>query len=173
MSMLNLDTAIAVGLRHFALDPANTQHGPKHWSAVLHNALDLGAREGLLRSGEVLKRGAPSEFLVWFAVLHDCCRTSEDADPKHGERAAELVDGLVRDGTIRLHPFARPADLAYAIARHSTGRTSANKLIGLCWDADRLDLPRVGITPFKEFMSTVSGCELATPRPMSRRGVMR
>ena len=33
--------------------------------------------------------------------------------------------------------------------------------IGTCWDADRLDLGRVGIIPSSDFMSTQAGKESA------------
>jgi uncharacterized protein len=37
--------------------------------------------------------------------------------------------------------------------------TSEVPTIGVCWDADRLDLTRVGIMPDPEFFSTAAGKE--------------
>jgi uncharacterized protein len=34
---------------------------------------------------------------------------------------------------------------------------SADVLIGMCWDADRLDLTRIGVTPDPALMSTPAG----------------
>ena len=39
-------------------------------------------------------------------------------------------------------------------AEHADGTVSSDPTVGACWDADRLDLPRVGITPRPELFST-------------------
>jgi uncharacterized protein len=61
--------------------------------------------------------------------------------------AADLL-GLDRD---------RLALLEHAIRHHTAGLTSADPTIGTCWDADRLDLGRVGMRPRERFMSTWAG----------------
>ncbi|TML82741.1 MAG: hypothetical protein E6G09_09645, partial [Actinobacteria bacterium] len=45
--------------------------------------------------------------------------------------------------------------------RSDRGLTTTNPTIGCCWDADRLDLGRVGIEPDPELMSTIAGPERA------------
>jgi len=45
--------------------------------------------------------------------------------------------------------------LAFACDAHADGGTSTDPTIGLCWDADRLNLWRVGAKPSATFMSTV------------------
>jgi uncharacterized protein len=53
---------------------------------------------------------------------------------------------------------------------HTSGLTSPDPTIGTCWDADRLDIGRVGITPCGHYMSTVAGKDvaaLADPRFLS------
>ena len=54
-----------------------------------------------------------------------------------------------------------------ACAEHTDGLRSANPTIGTCWDADRLDLGRVGIVTSTKFMSTVAGRKLASLRGKS------
>jgi uncharacterized protein len=44
--------------------------------------------------------------------------------------------------------------LAYAVRHHSDGLTEADVTVQTCWDADRLDLGRVGITPRAERLCT-------------------
>jgi hypothetical protein len=52
---------------------------------------------------------------------------------------------------------AKRRELREALADHDRGLTTANPTIGCCWDADRLDLGRVGIEPDPELMSTDAG----------------
>jgi uncharacterized protein len=47
--------------------------------------------------------------------------------------------------------------LLYACEYHHQGITSDDPTIGTCFDADRLDLPRVGIWPEPQYMSTEAG----------------
>jgi uncharacterized protein len=51
-----------------------------------------------------------------------------------------------------------------ACAKHSLGSRSTNPTIGVCWDADRLDLHRLGIWPLPQFISTEAGLDLITRR---------
>ncbi len=95
-----------------------------------------------------------------FAVFHDCCRVDDGSDLDHGPRAAALVRSLLG---AQLSLDERRAELLlYAIEHHTSGLTSDDPTIGTCWDADRLDLGRVGIAPSAAFMSTAAGKEIAT-----------
>ena len=51
--------------------------------------------------------------------------------------------------------------LAEACRDHTSGPHHGDPTIGTCWDADRLDLGRVGIIPQEEFMSTQLGKRIA------------
>jgi uncharacterized protein len=44
-----------------------------------------------------------------------------------------------------------------AIELHTAGQVSADPTVGACWDADRLHLPRCGITPNPDLFSTAPG----------------
>ncbi len=44
--------------------------------------------------------------------------------------------------------------LGFACEEHTNGGVCANPTVGVCWDADRLNLWRVGITPDPLFLST-------------------
>jgi uncharacterized protein len=80
-----------------------------------------------------------------FAVLHDSRRLNDGRDPEHGLRAAE--------NAVRLHGQFYELDdgelalLCDACLGHSDGFTEADVTVQTCWDADRLDLGRVGVEP--------------------------
>ncbi len=127
----------------FSLDPAWTQHGPGHWLQVERNAIMLGEQTP----------GCDLEVARLFALLHDCRRRNEGRDPEHGARAAGFAQELYDNGILGLDP-GRLATLKYAMTHHNGGQVSGDPTIGVCWDADRLDLPRVGTTPDIDLMST-------------------
>ena len=124
----------------------STIHGEHHWQCVAR----IGAH--LARA----TNGADVRFVLLFAVLHDSRRENENHDPEHGHRAAEFVDELAAAGRVSLDPGPR-SRLRDAIARHSDGEATSDQMIGVCWDADRLCLPRVGISPDRTLLSTAIG----------------
>lgn len=125
-------------------------HGPTHWQNVERNGLEL-ARE----------TGADVTVVRLFAVFHDSRRQNESSDPEHGARAEVLLRSM-QGGLFELEP-ARLELLAEACRLHNHGHCSSDPTIGTCWDADRLDLPRVGMRPMREFMSTEAGKRRVMP----------
>ena len=123
-------------------------HGPRHWKQVEKN--------GLLLAKET---GADETIVKLFSIFHDSRRENEHIDDGHGLRGAELAKAL------RGQYFDLPDDsfeiLIDACANHTDGHCTSNMTIATCWDADRLDLPRVGITPDPERMCTAPGRRLA------------
>lgn len=130
----------------FQLDRSRTQHGPTHWQQVERNVIMLAEKTS----------GCDLEVARRFAILHDCRRENESADPKHGARAAEFALELFTKGMLRLDS-ARLVILKFALEHHNGGLVSGDPTIGVCWDADRLDLPRVGTKPYSDLMSTQHG----------------
>ncbi len=123
-------------------------HGPSHWRRV-EDTVSLIAPE----------TGADIIVARLFAIFHDCCRVNDDIDPDHGPRAAQLIHQIAGS---QFTIDTRQLDLlTYAVSNHTSGRTSEDPTIGTCWDADRLDLGRVGITPSPSFMSTMAGKAIA------------
>jgi uncharacterized protein len=141
---------MAEAKKAFRMDASRTHHGPGHWEQVERNAVDL--------AGDT--PGCDVDVARAFALLHDCMRRSEGWDPRHGARAAAFAQELADRGTLRLDP-GRLAALKFAMTHHARGRVSGDPTIGVCWDADRLDLPRVGTIPVPELMSTRAGKERA------------
>jgi uncharacterized protein len=138
--MLNLKLLVHRILENYALSWQGP-HGVGHWARVLENGLRL-ARE----------TGAKVEVVRLFAIFHDSCRVSDGTDPWHGERGSELASAL-RDKWFVLSD--EEFDLLYeACAGHADGGTEADVTIQTCWDADRLDLGRVGVIPMPEKLCT-------------------
>ena len=118
-------------------------HGANHWARVLHH-------------GKYIAQRREEDLLVveLFAFLHDSCRWDDGRDPDHGERGAEFVYGI-NGKFFRLNDHQLD-NLCFAIRYHSGGNISNNATIQTCWDSDRLDLGRVGITPSRKFISEVA-----------------
>ena len=110
-------------------------HGINHWSRVLENGRRLAPLTG-----------ADPLVVDLFAIFHDSRRENEGHDPGHGARGGKLARQFHKKGLIRLDKN-QLALLVYACAHHTKGQTEADVTNQTCWDADRLDLGRVGITP--------------------------
>ena len=120
-------------VRRFQLDEYSP-HGSEHWLRVLANGRILAPLTG-----------ADPVVVDLFALLHDVCRENEDHDPGHGPRAAALAAEL-RGLWFDLDD-SQMALLTDSCTRHDRGETEADPTVQTCWDADRLDLGRVGIVP--------------------------
>ncbi|GAA5526178.1 hypothetical protein Maes01_02773 [Microbulbifer aestuariivivens] len=127
---------------HFQLE-WNGIHGASHWARVRQNGLIIARQNG-----------ADPVVVSLFALLHDIERRSDGSDPEHGARAARLVQELNGE-YFNLH--ARQMDLLrQACELHSDGETYADITIQTCWDADRLDLGRVGVKPDPMLLCTAA-----------------
>ena len=131
----------------------NGTHGLRHWIRVWKNG------EELCRS-----TGANVEVVRLFAFLHDVCRKDEDIDLLHGVRAAKLIKTVLQPEFLHL-PREEEKLLEYAVQGHTFGWKEADPTVMTCWDADRLDLGRVGILPHPDRLCT----EAARDPAMIRR----
>ncbi len=122
---------VAAILRQYVLS-WNGLHGVAHWARVLENGLRLTDATGANR-----------QVVMLFAVFHDAGRICEGTDPDHGKRGAELALSL--RGKFFDLPDADFALLYTACRDHSLGFLEAEVTCQTCWDADRLDLGRLGI----------------------------
>jgi uncharacterized protein len=124
---------ISVVREHFALDWSGI-HGAAHWARVRQNGLRLAE-----------ETGARTDVVELFAFLHDVERKSDGWDLQHGKRAAQFVRS--RHGSLFTLDEEGLELLCDACAGHSDGLLEAHVTIQTCWDADRLDLGRIGIVP--------------------------
>ena len=134
-------------LSRFRCD-AGSIHGLQHWRTVAGNGDRLCP-----------DTGADPTVVRLFAYLHDHCRLDDEGDPDHGKRAADGLR-LIPTSVVKIKP-SQMRLLDYAIRHHVDGDVSDDPTIGTCWDADRLDLGRVGIVTDERYMSTAQGKELA------------
>ncbi len=123
-------------------------HGSAHWRRVEQNGLLLAQRTD-----------ADVTIVKLFALFHDSMRINKGTDDGHGERGAIYAAEL--RGKLFTLDDARFALLRDACIGHTDEGHSDNPTIGTCWDADRLDLGRVGIIPDEAYMSTAFGKEIA------------
>jgi len=119
-------------------------HGIAHWDRVAKNA-------DLLNTSDV-------DLLVVkvFAYIHDVERDDDSYDFQHGPRAAALVDEI-RDTELAFLNDGEIRQLKKACELHTTTWRTEDATVNACFDADRLDLGRVGITPNPDKMATVQG----------------
>jgi uncharacterized protein len=117
-------------------------HGESHWQRVAAAALAL-----LPETPE-----ADPGLVFLFALFHDSMRLNDGHDPLHGPRGAALAREL-RGGPFELEDEEMDL-LAFACEEHTNGGVGPNPTVGVCWDADRLNLWRVGIQPDPRFLST-------------------
>lgn len=136
-----------VVIAQFSLE-IHSVHGPRHWRQVEKNGLMLA------------KETAADETIIkLFSVFHDARRENEYTDDGHGMRGAALAKSMqgicfdLSDDSFEI--------LMEACRYHTDGRTTRNITIATCWDADRLDLPRVRTIPDPDRMGTAPGRRLA------------
>jgi uncharacterized protein len=136
-----MNEVIQLATDRFMLD-IHGAHGLSHWQRVESRGLALAAQTGAIAS-----------VVSHFAYLHDACRENERFDPQHGPRSADWCQALWRDGYLDL-TIPELELLTYACRHHTDGRTQADVTVQTCWDADRLDIGRVGIAPALRFLCT-------------------
>jgi uncharacterized protein len=122
-------------------------HGASHWARVRENGLRLAR-----------STGANPHVVEIFAFLHDVKRENDYSDPWHGSRAAKFSESL-RGELIFLDDDEFNL-LEIACSSHSDGLVDGDVTVLTCWDADRLDLGRVGIRPAPERLCTAAARNL-------------
>ncbi len=102
-------------------------------------------------------------------------RQNDGLDVGHGKRGAELARTLHEEGFSPLFDIngkplrlseAQLEKLCEACSEHTSGKVTSDPTIGACWDADRLNLWRVGVKSNPALLST----EAAREEDMIERG---
>jgi uncharacterized protein len=118
---------------HYRLE-WNGIHGWSHWVRVRENGLRLAS-----------VTGADLRVVELFALFHDIARWNNGFDPEHGRRGAELAGRFASD--LAGLDAASLGLLQLACTHHTEGGVEGDVTVRTCWDADRLDLGRVGTVP--------------------------
>jgi uncharacterized protein len=144
-------------------------HGPPHWARVHRFGLALAERVDLPAEGRVC--------VELFAWLHDLAREDDGPGAQHAIDGAVQIDAVLPAIAGALSP-AQIETVRAAIRYHSDGMVAGGAwdagafegidwprdllvaTVGCCWDADRLDLPRVGIAPNDRYMSIAAWREV-------------
>lgn len=125
-------------------------HGIEHWHQVEANGLLLADRVA----------GVDVDVVRLFAIFHDSKRFDDGYDPEHGERGAEFAREC-REAKLFEIDDERFEKLYHACKFHTHERKNDDVTISCCYDADRLDLGRVGFPLDPEKMATGFGSRIA------------
>jgi uncharacterized protein len=140
-------------------------HGPAHWARVHRFAKVLLRREQVPAEAQTC--------VLLFAWLHDLAREDDEGTRTHAVDGATQLDRIlpaideplsvdqreILRGAIHYHSdgmLAHEAVQAGLFERVTWPTDLVALTVACCWDADRLDLPRVGIAPDPALMSTSS-----------------
>ena len=128
-------------------------HGLKHWKTVEKNGLYLSQ----------FNDGDP-KVISCFAYFHDSMRVNEYIDNGHGLRDAKYA----LSNKDRLDLTEDQLQILYrACAEHTGGTHPSCETIACCWDADRLDIRRVGIEPDLQGFNTDSARDMVRAKDYS------
>ena len=119
-------------------------HGISHWARVYDIGMKLTDHTGANRT-----------IVQLFSVFHDSGRHSEGSDPRHGLRGAKLATQFRKT---HLHSLSDDEFhmLHTACCLHTSASNHENITIKTCFDADRLDLGRVGTIPDPQYLCTAT-----------------
>jgi len=127
-------------------------HGIYHWQRVFLNTQKLAKYYNV-----------QSEVFELFSILHDSKRENEHLDINHGKRASEFVKKLIEEKYIKLNTRDEE-QLIYACANHTkpdvTNPFYNDIIVQICFDADKMDIGRVGIVPDEKYFLTQYAKEL-------------
>lgn len=128
--------------RDFTPD-VNGAHGVPHWNRVFSHGMRIADSDPAV----------DRHVVALFAFLHDARRMDEFEDVGHGARAVPYLHRLRKEGVFEATP-EQIGQLVVAVTLHSDGIVTRDPTIQACWDADRLDLGRVGVMPRAELLGS-------------------
>lgn len=147
MSVQHLRNYIAENLMIWG----SSVHGIAHWDRVWSYGQAIGWSED-----------ADMKVVEYFAYLHDCKRYDDGLDPGHGGRA-----GIFAKNNRELFDLSDSQfkQLVRAVSGHTDAmpgcKAGDDPTLAVCWDSDRLDIDRVGITVDPRYLFTDMARELA------------
>ncbi len=116
---------------------------------VLHGISHL--RRVAILSGRLANAvGEDVESAVVMGFLHDCARRNDKNDIDHARDSEVLARGLIE----RFYSHLDVDRICEAIAGHADGEVTSDPFTGCLWDADRMELKRIGRTIDLDLLST-------------------
>lgn len=118
-------------------------HGISHWTHVATLGKYLSKQIG------------DNVVTTLFAYLHDCKRLPNgNGNWEHGQRAGKFAQELFLNGLLSISE-SQLDQLIFACQHHNNHLIDTDDVtIQACWDADRLDLWRIGAIPDINFLHT-------------------
>ena len=103
------------------------------------------------------KNGADKKIIRCFSFLHDAGRQDDSDDPEHSYRSLGIIEQIKDKLSLSQDQYQK---LLIAVKEHNKKEAKSDDVtIRTCWDADRLDLFRVGIIPDKKYLYTKEGAD--------------
>lgn len=136
-------------------------HGVEHWMQVEKNGILLAPQTG-----------ADITVVRLFAIFHDCRRLDDCYDGEHGLRGAEFAKKCREEKIFELDDVLF-GKLYRACQLHTSTPRTGDATIDTCFDADRLDLGRVGFKLDAQKMATEWGAKIARKSLTSGYSVFR
>jgi len=124
---------------NFELDIKDGIHGFYHWSRVIDNGLYIAKNNN-----------ANKNIIIAFGIFHDIKRENDDEDPEHGYRGGLLIEKYKNKINLNENELKKTIE---ACSGHTNILHHSDLDISTCWDADRLDLYRVGVYPNAEYLN--------------------
>jgi uncharacterized protein len=122
-------------------------NGPEHWERAWQNAQVL-----------IPQTKANATVVELFCYLHDCCRIHHGQEPGHGLAASKFIEE--HKGEFSFLSEKEYQLLLKACGEHTFLQHSDEPTIATCWDANRLDIGRIGICPKEQFLITPAAKDL-------------
>lgn len=138
--------ALAPLVESRATNKGSTLHGPQHWRCVSLVGVRLAR----------LTPGADPLVAFLFGLFHDSRRVNDGTDPDHGRRGARLLREMAAAGEAAIPPQILER-VAFACETHTEAGPTSDPVVGVCYDADRLNLWREGTRPLPRYLSTPAG----------------
>lgn len=121
-------------------------HGYDHWRGVEERGHYIAKRNG-----------ADKKVVSAFAFTHDIGRTVDSKEPGHGQWGADIIREFFVAEVFDLNT-RQYEQLLQAVAEHDIETAQSSDItVQTCWDADRLDLPRIYVLPDKNRLCTEVG----------------
>jgi uncharacterized protein len=135
-------TLLTERVHRLSTNPESGLHGVRHWQCVAW-------------AGAQLLRDAPKAdpaVVLLFALFHDSMRLHDGTDRDHGRRGGRLARQL--QGSLFHLSEDQMVLLQAACYGHEEGSVTSDPTAGVCWDADRLNLWRIGVRPNPALLCT-------------------